>query len=119
MHPDLAADGRSGVWIKKATFRVGRCYFGDAYLYALSLMASHIGALEGRGADGDAGRIASKREGDLSVSYAAGSNAEDGDLSSTNYGQQFQSLLKQYSRRPGVTGRVDFRRFCGGSGRVL
>ncbi len=119
MHPELAAAERCGAWVKMAQFRVGRCYFGDAYLFALSLMASHIGALEGRGSDGDAGRIASKREGDLSVSYAGGTSGDDGDLSSTAYGLQYLALLKQYSKRPGITGRTDFRRFCGGTGRVV
>lgn len=119
MHPDLVADSRCETWIAMAQFRVGRCYFGAAFPYALALMASHIGAIEGRGSDGDAGRIASKKEGDISVSYASGSSGDDGDLSSTSWGQQYLALLKQYSVRPGVTGRVNFRRFCGGAKKVL
>lgn len=118
MHPDLAAEKRCEAWVKMARFRVGRGYFGDSYPYALALMASHIGALEMRGAEGDGGSVASKREGDLSVSYASGANGDDGDLSATSYGRQYMSLLKQYGTRPGVTGPADFRRFCGGAGRA-
>lgn len=101
---------RVSVWLEMAGFRVSRDYFGDAFLYALALMAQHIATIETRSIDGgDAGRITAKREGDLSVSFAGASSTDDGDLSATSYGQAYLSLLKQYSPRPGITGRVCLR----------
>lgn len=111
-HPDLATNERADIWIEMASFRVSKCYFKGAYYLALALMAEHIGALEDRGSDGVAGAITSKREGDLSIGFAAGSDSDD--LSATSYGREYQSLLKQYSPRPGVTGGAFPKLFCGG-----
>lgn len=111
MTPTLAANQRVDVWLELADLRVSRDYFGGAFVYAISLMAQHIGTIETRSADGgDAGRITSKREGDLAVSFAGSNAGEDSDLSATSYGTTYLSLMRQYSPRPGITGRVCSRR---------
>lgn len=101
----VAKDPRLESWISGASFRVGRCYFGKAYVYALSLMVSHKAALADLAAQGASGPVTSKREGDLSVSYGNG-GSDGGDLSKTVFGQEYLSLLQQYSPSPGVTGGV-------------
>lgn len=103
MHPDLAKNLRVDVWLELADVQVNSDVFGAAYPHALALMAQHIGCLENRGADGNSGAVTSVREGDLSVSYAQASGG-DSYWNSTSYGQQYQALLRQYSRRPGITG---------------
>lgn len=99
--------------IEAAGFRVSRCYFGKAYVYALSLMVMHKAALADLASEGAAGAITQKREGDISISYGSG-NGGNGDLSATTYGQEFATLLEQYSPRPGVTGGVCCRGLDGG-----
>lgn len=112
---EYAQSPRLDAWILGASHHVGACYFKKAYVYALSLMVAHIAALEARGSDGEAGAIASKREGDIAVSFGSTkSEGDDGWLSSTSFGQQFLLLKKQYSPRPQVTGGVPLRGFCGG-----
>ena len=104
---------RVDAWILAASHHVGACYFRKAYVYALSLMVAHMAALESRGADGEAGTVASKREGDIAISYGSTKSGEDdGWLSSTSFGQQFLLLKKQYSPRPQVTGGIAMRGFC-------
>ena len=100
----VAKDPRLESWISGASFRVGRCYFGKAYVYALSLMVSHRAVLADLASQGASGPVTSKREGDLSVSYGSGNGTDGGDLSLTVFGQEYLSLLEQYSPRPGVTG---------------
>lgn len=111
--PETAKSARLDAWTRMATFRASRAVFGKAYVYALSLLVSHRAALESRGSDGAAGPVSSVREGDLSVSYGSSGNARDGDLSSTSYGQEYLSLLRQYRPKPGLTGGA---KTCGGCG---
>lgn len=92
--------------IKGSEFRVSRCYFGKAYVYALSLMVMHKSFLQGMAAEGVAGPVTSKREGDLSIGYGTGGSSGNGDLGNSVYGQEYLELLEQYSPRPGVTGGV-------------
>lgn len=107
---DVAENPRLEALIEGASFRVSRKYFGKAYIYALSLMVMHKAALADLAAEGASGGITNKREGDISISYASNAAGGADDLSSTTYGQEYKSLLEQYSPRPGVTGRM----FCGG-----
>ena len=102
---DVADSDRLDALIEGAELRVGRAYFGKAYVYALSLMVMHKAQLESMAAEGASGPVTQKREGDISVSYAAGDGSSgNGDLSSTTYGQEYLALLEQYSPRPGITG---------------
>lgn len=102
---DILEDSRYALWLKGSMLRVGRCYFRGAYVYALAVMVMHKAALADLAEDGAAGAVTSKREGDLSVSYSAGSSSDDSDLSLTVFGREYLGLLMQYSPRPGVTGR--------------
>lgn len=101
---EVAESPRLDAWIEVAGYRVSRSYFGKAYIYALSLMVMHKAALADLASEGAAGAITQKREGDISISYANGSNSGNGDLSATTYGQEYLTLLSQYSPRPGITG---------------
>lgn len=104
---EVAESPRLEAWINGALLRVSRCYFGKAFIYALSLMVMHKAAMEAQASEGVAGPATQKREGDISVSYASGNGASaTGDLGSTSYGIEYQTLLEQYSPRPGVTGGV-------------
>ena len=107
---NVAASTKLEALIKGAELRVGRNYFGKAYVYALSLMVMHKATLLDMAKDGVAGPVTSKREGDLSVGYGAGGSSGNNDLSNTVFGQEYLELLEQYSPRPGVTGAV----CCGG-----
>ena len=107
---DVAESPRLEALIRGAELRVGRCYFGKAYVYALSLMVMHKAALLGMAAEGVAGPVTSKREGDLSIGYGSGGSSGNNDLANTVFGQEYLELLEQYSPRPGVTGGV----CCGG-----
>ena len=101
----VANSPRLEALIKGAELRVGRQYFGKAYVYALSLMVMHKATLLDMAKDGVAGPVTSKREGDLSVGYSSGgSSGENNDLANTVFGQEYLELLEQYSPRPGVTG---------------
>jgi len=106
----VANSPRIEALIKGAELRVGRCYFGKAFVYALSLMVQHKAALLDMASGGVAGPVTSKREGDLSVGFGTGGSSGNNDLSNTVFGQEYLELLEQYSPRPGVTGPV----FCGG-----
>lgn len=102
----VAEDPRIEAWIRGAELRVGRCYFGKAYVYALSLMVNHKVALAEMAENGVAGPVTSKREGDLSVGFAQGASSGNNDLSNTVFGQEYLELLEQYSPRPGITGGI-------------
>lgn len=106
----VAQSPRLNALIKGAELRVGRSYFGTAYVYALSLMVMHKAAMEEMANEGVAGPVTSKREGDLSVGYGMGGSSGNNDLSNSVFGQEYLELLEQYSPRPGVTGGL----FCGG-----
>lgn len=107
---EVADSPKLDAWIEGASFRVSRQYFGKAYVYALSLMVMHKAALADLADEGASGPITQKREGDISISYATGNGGSGNDLSATTYGQEYQTLLEQYSPRPGVTGMA----CCGG-----
>lgn len=106
----VAESTRLDALIRGAELRVGRCYFGKAYVYALSLMVMHKAAMLEMASDGVAGPVTSKREGDLSIGFGTGGSSGNNDLSNTVFGQEYIELLEQYSPRPGVTGAV----CCGG-----
>ena len=110
----VAESDRLEALIKGAELRVSRCYFGKAYVYALSLMVMHKSFLQGMAAEGVAGPVTSKREGHLSIGYGTGGSSGNGDLGNSVYGQEYLELLEQYSPRPGVTGGVCCRGLDGG-----
>ena len=103
--PGYASDPDKASFITLAKMQTSLCFYGDNYQFAVALRAAHMLVLRDR-ASGDAGPIASKREGDLAVSYGVGST-DGGDLSLTHYGQQLQGLRKGSGAFIGVTGGLD------------
>ena len=102
--------GRSE-FIGLAGLRVNRCVFGDKADLATAYVAAHMIALstpEFR-QEGAVGAITSKREGDLSISFAAGSEGkqDDGDFGQTHFGRQFLSLQNSSEVFVGVLGGAD------------
>jgi len=84
-------------------------YFGVNRPLAVALRAAHALCLaSGSSAfvGGASGPIASKSEGDLSVSYAQakGGNGSDIGLDSTPYGKELQSLIRRSGAGVQVTG---------------
>lgn len=83
------------VFINLAELRVSHTVFGvvgsDKRNFAVALMAAHIMSLTTR--DGNGGAITSLREGDLAVSFNAGSDINS--LMSTSYGMQYKQLMDE------------------------
>lgn len=102
----VAESPKLEAWVKGAELRVSRCYFGKAYIYALSLMVMHKATIWQMAQEGVAGPVTSKREGDLSVGFGSGGDSGMDDLGNTVHGQEYLNLLKQYSPTPGVTGGI-------------
>lgn len=100
----VAESPKLDAWVRGAELRVSRCYFGKAYVYALSLIVMHKATLMQMAEDGVAGPVTSKREGDLSIGFGSGGSEGNDDLGNTVHGQEYLNLLKQYSPTPGVTG---------------
>lgn len=96
--PEIGAKETASAFIDMAAERCGVSYFGELWNQAVANLAAHIATLSDRDG-GDAGAIASRREGDLSVGYSAGSG--DDDFLATLYGRAYWLLLKQCGK--GVT----------------
>lgn len=69
---------------------------GTVYELAVAYLAAHILTISGR--SGTSGPVASKNEGDLSISYAATSNLEG--LKSTSYGMEYLRMVRQFNIFP-------------------
>ena len=117
--PALLQDPSLDVYVEMAKERTDRAFYGVKYNHAVALMAAHIafllgagtlGAGSGNAEGGSVGSIASKREGDLSVSFgscavaSAIKNAGDADLSQTRWGLMLISLRKGCKPFFGVCG---------------
>lgn len=108
--PAVAASAGVDVYISLATSRTSTCYYGEQTNYAIALRSAHIGSLALRGGgSGDAGSIASKKEGDLAISYSSTSKGldSDSDLAQTSYGLQLIDLRDSLNASIGVTGGHD------------
>lgn len=104
--PQYASDPREADLIDLQKLFISESAFGTRYNYAVALLVCHVYALESQsgGNPGSAGgtssgsassgNIASRKEGDLAVSYKHDTYSKDGDkyLSQTTFGQQFISL---------------------------
>ncbi|WP_435952736.1 DUF4054 domain-containing protein [Dryocola sp. BD626] len=91
--PDDVVQG----YIDLASLFVCEGEYGDAYNVALALMAAHIMASPGGySADGStsSGRILSRKEGDLAITYGNVSG-DSSYLSGTTYGNLLQMLRKK------------------------
>ncbi|MGM8556000.1 DUF4054 domain-containing protein [Enterobacter hormaechei subsp. steigerwaltii] len=91
--PDEVVQG----YIDFASLFVCEGEFGDAYNVALALMAAHIMASPGGYSDNgstSSGRILSRKEGDLAITYGNVSG-DSSYLSGTTYGNLLQLLRKK------------------------
>lgn len=107
--PAIAAKDTAAVFIDMAADRCGVSYFGKLWSQAVANLAAHIATLSERDG-GEAGAITSKREGDLSVGFSAGS--KDDDLMATLYGRAYLLLLRQSGK--GMTLTSGPHCCCGG-----
>ena len=104
--PQFQSDPNKADVIALARGRTSRNVFGDNYEYAVALRAAHMLTLISQQQSGTAGNVASKTEGDLSISFSA---AEDsgGSLHLTTYGQQLKQLIRENVVGIGITGGND------------
>lgn len=106
--PQLASDPAKTDYISWARDRTNICYYGTQAERAVALRAAHMMTLDKLvQSSGGSGEIASKREGDLSISYHKSSNGQGSDLSSTGYGRQLIGLMEGSGAFIGVTGGND------------
>jgi len=96
-------------FIALAEAQVTRCWFKGKEDYAVALMTAHLISVftPNYRKDGTGGAITSKKEGDLTISFAQSQN-KDTDLNSTSYGLQFQRLAKAGGFIMSVTGGNDY-----------
>lgn len=83
--------------IAAAEMRVSRSFFGEGYIYALSLATAHRHALFAISASGASGAVTSVREGDVSVNYGSANSSSGDDLEMSVYGRELITLMKQYA----------------------
>lgn len=95
------SDARIELMISDAAKQVGESYWGDLYNQGVSYLAAHLLATEmqafgGSGSiNGGAHALASRRVGDVSVSFAVSNQDHQSSFyNSTIYGQKYLTLLK-------------------------
>lgn len=110
--PQFDVDSRRSEIIAFAELQVNATWFDAKYEWAAAYLAAHYLALNpasGGSTEPGGGFIVSKREGDLSVTYAkpavSGTNLSDDSLSQTSFGQQFIQLRNSSNFILGVTGQ--------------
>lgn len=97
--PQFSSDPDKATYISWAQDRTSSDFYGTKYDMAVALRAAHMMTLRDRAGSsgiGGSGQVASKREGDLAVSFhksGSGVNA-DSDLYLTIYGVQLMDLMK-------------------------
>ena len=97
--PRFDGAANRALFLQMAESRTSSTYYGPNRSDAVALRAAHLLAVNeaANASDGESlGPVASKSEGDLSVSYgklSSGSGA-DSDLSSTSYGRQLLGLRR-------------------------
>lgn len=106
--PQFNSRANRNDFINLASLQVNDEFFGDNKDWAKAYLSAHIMTVTPDAtttAIESGGVVASKREGDLSVSYAnLGMLLEDEDLSRTTYGKQFMNLCKQGNAFIATTG---------------
>lgn len=103
-----ATDPNKTDYITWARDMTSTCWYGDNTERAIALRAAHMLTLDKRAQDnGGGGEIASKREGDLAISYHKGNTDDNSDLALTPYGRQLAGLRKASGAFIGVTGGRD------------
>jgi hypothetical protein len=103
--PQFKDNENLDTYIQLAECQTNRCWYGCKADLAVALRVAHTMTLNITRPNGDAGAIASKKEGDLSISYGKNSNnGGDSNLDQTHYGVQLQDLMKQGNAFVGITG---------------
>jgi hypothetical protein len=88
--PELASSPSRDAFIQMAVETTDKGVFGQVYPYAIAYLACHSFTLfseEGGSGYAGTGKIASKSEGDVSVSYFDDSTNSAASASSTEYGK--------------------------------
>lgn len=95
-----ANTNRAGI-LTLAALRVNVSWFGAKYDLAVAYVAAHMLAMSDPlfRANGEAGAISSKKEGDLSIGYSTGGSSSSSgggsDYDQTSFGRQFEQLSKE------------------------
>ena len=102
-------DANRAIYLEMAEKRTSSTYYGSNRSEAVALRAAHMLQVNSaaNASDGETmGPVASKSEGDLSVSYGKldAGTAYDVDLSSTSYGRQLLGLRRASGTGVSVTG---------------
>ena len=109
--PQYDAIANRNEFLSLAALQVNATWFGAKYDLAVAYMAAHLISLNpstGEGTGTASGFITSKREGDLSVTYAKPSSGGASEtLTQTSWGQQFIQLRDSSNFILGVTGKVE------------
>ena len=104
--PQFASDPNKAEFITLATNRTNENYYGTTnFSLAVAYLAAHMMTLADT--NREAGSVTSKREGDLSISFAAVQDKSGGALSLTKYGRQLQQLRKESGAAIGALGGYD------------
>lgn len=109
--PQFAADGDKAWFVSQARRRTNTCVFGVNTELAVAYRAAHMMTKRDIAGNtgGSGGSLASKREGDLAVSFQPSSSGGSGasDLNETSYGNDLLGLIKGNIPAVGVTGGND------------
>lgn len=108
--PVYKLDPDKATFISMAASRTSLTLFGTNYGLAVALRAAHMMTLTRNRTTGEGGAIASKSEGELSVSYMSGTSKKITELSMTHYGQQLEQMIAESTVMLGVTGGNDIGR---------
>ena len=109
--PQFSDDPDKASFIKLARDRTNTCVFGTNTELAVAYRAAHMMAKRdaAKATGGAGGQVASKKEGDLAISYHKSdtSKSGDSDLEETSYGNDLLGLIKGNIPAVGVTGGND------------
>ena len=105
---DLETD--RATFLSLAENQTSRCFYGNNADLAVALRAAHMMYLKNR-LTGEAGNVSSKKEGDLSQSFASVNSKGDSNLNQSHFGKQLQGLQNSSNLHIHVTGGLGR---CGG-----
>jgi hypothetical protein len=103
--PQFAADANKNNFIADARLQTNVAFYGANSEMAVALRAAHMMTLRDNATAGGGGIMTSKREGDLAVTFAAGT--DPGGLDSTTYGIWLKGLRRGQGAAVMVTGGND------------
>ena len=101
---NLYSDPNLNDWILLAQQQTSSCFFGRNYALATALRACHMYTLATTRLGGASGVVSSKREGDLSISYAKSKSTGNANLDQTHYGIQLKELAKSINGSVSILG---------------